>query len=79
MQPLNRTTSDCRTVGLSDCGFVVFRSDRPTVRLSDAVLASIPIANPSLPQPASAAGVRAALCHPVELLDASYAAAGHYA
>ena len=25
-----------------------------------------------------AAGVRAALCHPVELLDASYAAAGHY-
>ena len=26
-----------------------------------------------------AAGVRATLCHPVELLDASYAAAGHYA
>ena len=25
-----------------------------------------------------AAGVRATLCHPVELLDASYAAAGHY-
>ena len=26
-----------------------------------------------------AAGVRATVCHPVELLDASYAAAGHYA
>src|SRR5213083_440263 len=82
MQPLNRTTSDCRTVGLSDCGFVVFRSDRPTVRLSDAVLASIPMANPSLPQPASAAGtpvLRSARASPYAIRDTPDVVSAHNA
>src|SRR5437016_1208977 len=55
-QPLNKAT-DCRTVGRSDGDGRRFPSGRPTVRLSGAVLASIPIANRTRPHPASQLGI----------------------